>query len=82
MPRRSPLSAAERDSLLALPDSRDELIRRYTCNEFDLAVIRQHRGFGCTSSILRDLLPTGEVANSPAHLTNSAPGVCIRPRFY
>jgi hypothetical protein len=29
MPRRSILSAAERDSLLALPDSEDELIRQY-----------------------------------------------------
>jgi TnpA family transposase len=44
MPRRSLLTAAERESLLALPDSRDELIRRYTLNESDLAVIRQHRG--------------------------------------
>ncbi len=30
MPRRSILSAAERESLLALPDTKDELIRHYT----------------------------------------------------
>ena len=44
MPRRSILSATERDSLLALPDAKDELIRHYTLNESDLSVIRQHRG--------------------------------------
>ena len=44
MPRRSTLSAAERDSLLALPESKDELIRLYTFSETDLAVIKQHRG--------------------------------------
>lgn len=44
MPRRSILSAAERESLLALPDNRDELIRRYTLSESDLSIIRQRRG--------------------------------------
>ncbi len=44
MPRRSILSAAERESLLALPGSRDDLIRRYTLSESDLSVIRQRRG--------------------------------------
>ena len=44
MPRRSILSATERDSLLALPDAKDELIRLYTFNDADLAIIRQHRG--------------------------------------
>lgn len=43
MPRRSSLSAAERDGLLTLPDAKDELIRLYTFNDADLAVIRQHR---------------------------------------
>ncbi|RMO60961.1 hypothetical protein ALQ39_200133 [Pseudomonas amygdali pv. eriobotryae] len=33
MPRRSILSASERDTLLALPDSQDDLIRYYTFNE-------------------------------------------------
>jgi hypothetical protein len=44
MPRRSILSAAERDSLLALPDTQDELIRLYTFSEPDLSLIRQRRG--------------------------------------
>jgi TnpA family transposase len=44
MPRRSILSTAERDSLFALPETRDELIRLYTLNESDLSVIHQHRG--------------------------------------
>ena len=33
MPRRSILSATERESLLALPDAKDELIRLYTFND-------------------------------------------------
>ena len=44
MPRRSILSATERASLLALPESQDELIRFYTFNESDMALIRQRRG--------------------------------------
>jgi Domain of unknown function (DUF4158) len=44
MPRRSILSAADRESLLALPDNRDDLIRRYTLTSSDIAVIRQRRG--------------------------------------
>ncbi len=44
MPRRSILSATERESLLAIPAAGDELIRLYTFNEADLALIRQHRG--------------------------------------
>jgi TnpA family transposase len=44
MPRRSILSATERESLLALPDAKDELIRHYTFNETDLSIIRQRRG--------------------------------------
>jgi len=44
MPRRSILSATERESLLALPDAKDELIRHYTFNETDLSVIRHRRG--------------------------------------
>ena len=44
MPRRSILSAAERASLLALPDTEDELIRHYTFSEPDLSLIRQRRG--------------------------------------
>lgn len=44
MPRRSTLSAAERETLLALPEAKDELIRLYTLSETDLAIIRQHHG--------------------------------------
>ena len=44
MPRRSILNAAERKSLIALPDSQDELIRHYTFSESDLSLIKQHRG--------------------------------------
>lgn len=44
MPRRSLLSAAERDGLLALPLTRDDLIRAYSLNDADLAIIRQRRG--------------------------------------
>jgi TnpA family transposase len=38
------LSATERESLLALPDTQDELIRRYTLSNTDMAIIRQRRG--------------------------------------
>jgi hypothetical protein len=44
MPRRSILSATERETLLALPQSRDDLIRYYTFSESDLSLIRQRRG--------------------------------------
>ncbi|MBB3104802.1 DUF4158 domain-containing protein [Azomonas macrocytogenes] len=44
MPRRSILSVTERESLLALPDTKDELIRHYTFSETDLSIIRQRRG--------------------------------------
>ena len=44
MPRRSILSAQERDGLLTLPDTQEELIRHYTLSESDLSLIRQHRG--------------------------------------
>ncbi|TVT54828.1 MAG: Tn3 family transposase [Azoarcus sp. PHD] len=44
MPRRSILSAAERESLLALPETKDDLIRYYTFSDTDLSIIRQRRG--------------------------------------
>jgi TnpA family transposase len=44
MPRQLVLSATERQNILALPDTTDELIRRYTLSDAELAVIRQHRG--------------------------------------
>ncbi|WP_428997610.1 DUF4158 domain-containing protein, partial [Pseudomonas aeruginosa] len=43
MPRRLILSATERDTLLALPESQDDLIRYYTFNDSDLSLIRQRR---------------------------------------
>ena len=44
MPRRSILSSTERQSLVGVPEDRDELIRLYTLSDTDLALIRQHRG--------------------------------------
>jgi len=44
IPRQLVLSATERQSLLAFPDTTDELIRHYTLTETDLVVIRKHRG--------------------------------------
>lgn len=44
MPRRSILSTTEQDTLLALPESQDDLIRYYTFNDSDLSLIRQRRG--------------------------------------
>lgn len=44
MPRRSILSTTERECLLALPETKDELIRLYTLNDADLSRIRQRRG--------------------------------------
>jgi hypothetical protein len=44
MPRRSILSAMERDSLMALPVSQDDLIQHYSFTESDLSLIRQRRG--------------------------------------
>jgi TnpA family transposase len=44
MPRRSILSTAERESLLAPPDNQNDLIRHYTFSESDPSVIHRHRG--------------------------------------
>lgn len=44
MPRRSILSNTEKENLLALPNSREELIKYYTFSECDLSIIKQHRG--------------------------------------
>jgi TnpA family transposase len=44
MLRRSTLLAAEREQLLALPESPEEFIRQYTFSEADLSLIHQHRG--------------------------------------
>ena len=63
MPRRSILSGPERDSLLAIPQSTEELIRLYTFSGSGLALIRQHRGaanrldFGLRNPTLLHALP-------------------------
>jgi TnpA family transposase len=44
MSRQSVLSKSERELLLEIPDSEDELIRHYTLNELDLSRISQRRG--------------------------------------
>ena len=44
MPRRSILSATERENLIALPEEQDDLIRHYSFTESDLSLIRQRRG--------------------------------------
>lgn len=44
MPRRSILTPAERESLLAVPSDPDDLIQFYTLQEQDLALVSQRRG--------------------------------------
>jgi TnpA family transposase len=44
VPRRSPLTIAERATLLALPTAEAELIQHYTLNQSDLSLIRRRRG--------------------------------------
>lgn len=44
MPRRSILSATESESLVAMPDTKEDLIRHYTFSDTDLSIIRQRRG--------------------------------------
>ena len=43
MPRRSILSAQEKQTLLALPDTQDDFIRHYSLSEADLSIIGQKR---------------------------------------
>jgi TnpA family transposase len=61
MPRRSILSAAARDRLLAMPDTKGELIRHCTFNETDLSMIRQPRGpanrLGCAVQLCSRRFP-------------------------
>ena len=44
MPRRELLSPAQREELLAFPTEEADLLRHYTFNTHDLAVIRRRRG--------------------------------------
>lgn len=43
MPRRSILSDNERETLLNIPETKEELIRHYSFSEAELAIICQHR---------------------------------------
>ncbi len=43
MPRRSILSTAERESLLAIPSTKEDLIRLFSFNQIDLSIIRLRR---------------------------------------
>lgn len=44
MPTRSILSATKRESLLALPDTKDDLIRCFTLRDTDLSLLHQPCG--------------------------------------
>jgi TnpA family transposase len=44
MPRRSIFSQTERDCLIAIPTSLEDLDRLYTLGESDISIIKQHRG--------------------------------------
>ena len=44
MPRRELLTSTQRDELLAFPTDEADLLRYYTFNTLDLAVIRRRRG--------------------------------------
>lgn len=44
MPRRSILTASEKESLIAIPENEEDLIRFYTFSEADFSIIRQRRG--------------------------------------
>ena len=44
MSRRSILSASEKESLLAIPEDQDSLIRLYSFSDADLTIIEQRRG--------------------------------------
>lgn len=78
MPRRSILSATERDSLLALPQSQDDLIQHYSFTESDLSLIRQRRGdanrlgFAVQLCLLRDQTRREHFQELRAYLSLSA----------
>jgi len=44
MPRRPLLTSLEKEALITLPDNTHDLIKHYTFNEQDVAVIKQRRG--------------------------------------
>ena len=74
MPRRELLSPAQREELLAFPTEEADLLRHYTFNTHDLAVIRRRRGdhnrlgFGVQLCYVRfpgQLLAAGETPYPP-----------------
>lgn len=82
MPRRSILSAGERESLLALPDNQDDLIRRYTLSDSDRSIIRQHRGaanrLGFAVQLCYLRFPGVVLGGEPATIRSST-AFCSRP---
>jgi hypothetical protein len=50
MPRRVLLSPAQREELLVFPTEEADLLRHYTFNTHDPAVIRRRRGVGARAS--------------------------------
>ena len=62
MPRRSILSTAERESLLALPDAKDDLIRYYTFSE----ALLHKSAVGRTTPIPRRTYPMRTVCGVPS----------------
>ncbi len=44
MPRRGIFTQSERENLLAIPTTQEDLVRYYTLSEADLSIIKQHRG--------------------------------------
>jgi hypothetical protein len=74
MPRRELLTSTQRDELLAFPTGEADLLRYYTFNTHDLAVIRRRRGdhkrlgFAvqhCNVRFLGQLLAVGEPPYAP-----------------
>jgi len=57
MPRWSILTASEKESLIAIPESEEELIRYYTLSETDFSIIRQHRGAQALQRVAYDFYP-------------------------
>ncbi|VAK41689.1 Tn3-family transposase [Enterobacter hormaechei] len=75
MPRRSILSAAERESLLALPDTKDELIRHYTGTVAKLAMRQPFVLFkGLT---FQKLCLPGAFRPGDHHNKMLRPGLCV-----
>lgn len=68
MPRRFILSAAERENLLALPETKDDLIRYYTFSETDLSLIQQRRGSANRLALPCGLVTCGSLASSLASI--------------